>query len=188
MVSMLELWLPVLMSAVFVFFASSVIHMCTPLHKGDYSRLPGEDAILESMRKEGVGRGGYMFPYAGSMKEMGSPEMLAKHNKGPVGFLTIVPNGPMNMGKGLAQWFVFCVVVTAFTAFVANRGIDGSAVFDDVVATTLPTSLLGFALSNVTDSIWKGASWRVTAKFMLDGTVYAVVTAATFGWLWPVLD
>ena len=45
-----DLWLPILLSAVFVFVASSVLHMVLPIHKGDYKKPPGEDAVLESMR------------------------------------------------------------------------------------------------------------------------------------------
>ena len=33
------LWLPILLSAVFVFIVSSIIHMATPLHKGDFNRI-----------------------------------------------------------------------------------------------------------------------------------------------------
>ena len=35
------------------------------------------------------------------------------------------------------------------------------------------------------DSIWKGQAWSVTWKHVLDSLIYAVVTVATFGWLWP---
>jgi hypothetical protein len=187
MVTIVELWLPILLSAVFVFVASSVIHMCIPIHKGDYSKLPGEDKIMDSMRGEGLQPGGYMFPCADSMKEMASPEMIEKLNKGPVGFLVVLPNGPMNMGKSLGQWFVFCVAVAAVTGFVASLGISTGASFGEVFKMTVAVAFLGFALSSVTDSIWKGISWVVTAKFIFDGTVYALVTAATFGWLWPAL-
>ena len=41
-VELMDLWLPILLSAVFVFVASSIIHMAIPIHKGDYKRLPGE--------------------------------------------------------------------------------------------------------------------------------------------------
>jgi len=41
MVPLLDLWLPVLLSAVFVFVVSSVIHMALPLHKGDFSGQVG---------------------------------------------------------------------------------------------------------------------------------------------------
>jgi len=34
--------LPILLSAVFVFVASSVVHMVLPWHKGDYLQVPEE--------------------------------------------------------------------------------------------------------------------------------------------------
>jgi hypothetical protein len=78
-----ELWLPILLSTVFVFIVSSVIHMALPIHKGDYKKLANEDAVLESLRANGVEAGCYMFPCAGSMKEWGSPEMLENARGAP---------------------------------------------------------------------------------------------------------
>ena len=46
-------------------------------------------------------------------------------------------------------------------------------------------AFLGYAVGVMNDSIWKGQAWRTTSKFILDGAVYAVLTAGTFGWLWP---
>ena len=40
-----ELWLPILVSAVFVFLVSSVIHMAIPIHKNDWSKMPGEEEV-----------------------------------------------------------------------------------------------------------------------------------------------
>ncbi len=37
-----ELWLPILLSAVFVFIVSSIIHMALPIHKGDYGKLTNQ--------------------------------------------------------------------------------------------------------------------------------------------------
>ena len=48
-------------------------------------------------------------------------------------------------------------------------------------------AILGYAFSNVTDSIWKSISWGTTCKFVVDGIVYGLVTAATFAWLWPAV-
>ena len=105
MVALLDLWLPILLSAVFVFIASSVLHMVLPIHKADYAQLANEAEVLSAMREHGVSPGSYMFPHAGSMKEMGEPEFVEKLNLGPVGHMTILPNGPWNMGKSLGQWF-----------------------------------------------------------------------------------
>lgn len=43
MVTLSALWLPILLSAVIVFVASSIIHMAIPIHKNDYRQLPDED-------------------------------------------------------------------------------------------------------------------------------------------------
>ena len=43
------LWLPILVSAVIVFVVSSIIHMASPWHKGDYPKLPNEDKVLEAL-------------------------------------------------------------------------------------------------------------------------------------------
>ena len=185
MISLLDLWLPILVAAVFVFLASSVIHMALPIHKGDYGKLPGEDKVLEAMRAQSVRPGSYMFPCAGSMKEMGTPEMVEKLNRGPVGFLTVVPSGPIAMGKHLVQWFVFSIAVGVLVAYVAEVGLTRGASSMSVFRLTATAAFLGYALTNVTDSIWKGVCWSITAKFLFDGLVYALVTAAAFAWLWP---
>jgi hypothetical protein len=185
MLALSDLWLPILLSAVFVFIASSVIHMVIPIHKSDYSKLPGEAAILEAMRGQGLKRGGYMFPCAGSLKEMTSPEMIAKLNEGPVGFMTVYPNGPMPMGKSLTQWFLFSIVISIFAAYVGTFCLARGADYMVVFRLTGTIAFLGYGVSNVTDSIWKGVSWGVTFKFVIDGLVYGLVTAGAFGWLWP---
>ena len=185
MVSLVDLWLPILLSAVFVFIASSVIHMALQIHKGDFAKLPNEDKVLEAMRAQEVAPGCYMFPCAASMKDMGAPEMVEKMNRGPVGFLTVNPNGPIRMGKNLTQWFAFCLVVGCLSGYIASIGIGSGAASMTVFRATATAALLGYGMTNVTDSIWKGVSWTITTKFLFDGIVYALVTGATFVWLWP---
>jgi hypothetical protein len=80
--SLIALWLPILLSAVFVFIVSSILHMAIPIHKGDFSKLPDEDKLLAAMRTHGVVPGDYMFPCPTSMKDMASPEMTAKFKQG----------------------------------------------------------------------------------------------------------
>ncbi len=185
MLNVLDLWLPILLAAVFVFVVSSVVHMCLPIHKGDYKKLANEADVLAAMRKAGVTSGEFMFPCPTSMKDMASPEMLEKYKQGPVGFLTLMPAGAPTMGKNLLQWFLWCVVVGVFVAYIGTlsltRGADATAVF----RLTTAVALLGYAFSNVTASIWKGCSWAITIKFVFDGVLYALATAAAFVWCWP---
>lgn len=179
----MELWLPILLSAVFVFFVSSLFHMVIPIHKGDTKRLPGEDAVLQSMRDSSVGPGQYIFPCPEDMKDMGTPEMVEKLKQGPAGHLTV--RHSFNMGLSLLQWFVYCLVLGSLIAYLATLSIDAGTDFVGVFRPLFLVGVLGYALGVVNDSIWKGQAWSISFKFVFDGVVYAGVTAATFAWLWP---
>lgn len=185
MVPLLDLWLPILLSAVAVFVVSSVIHMALPIHKGDMKKLPGEETILASMRAQGLKPGTYMFPCASSMKDMGSPEMLAKLNQGPVGNMTVIPDGPWAMGKSLGQWFALSLVIGALSGYLAGITLGPGASAMTVFRLTSTAALLAYGFSHVQDSIWKGLSWGISTKFFLDGVAYALATGAVFAWMWP---
>jgi len=43
MVPIAALWIPILLSAVIVFVASSIIHMLLPYHRSDYGNAPGRE-------------------------------------------------------------------------------------------------------------------------------------------------
>ena len=183
MTTLAMLWLPILLSAVFVFIASSILHMVLPVHKGDYAKLPNEDDARTALRNCQIPPGQYMFPNASSMKECSSPEMVAKFNEGPVGIVIMHKTGPITMGKPLSQWFVYCVVISIFVAYLTGLKVAPGGPDAFRIAATI--AMLGHAFTSVNDSIWKGVSWCVTSKFMFDGVVYALVTGATFAWLWP---
>ncbi len=185
MVYMADLWLPILLSAIFVFIVSSVIHMVLPFHKADCKKLPGEERVLEEMRAQGVKSGDYMLPCPESMKDMGSPEMIEKYKQGPVGFLTVMPPGVPAIGKSLVQWFLLALLISVFVAYAARLGLKLGAETMVVFRMTLTVAILGHTVSYICDSIWKGRSWKITLKFVCDGVVYGVVTAATFALLWP---
>lgn len=179
-----SLWLPIVLSAVFVFLASSLVHMVIPIHKGDYKKLPGESAIMAEMRKHSLATGTYMFPGMESMKDCKSPEYLEKYKQGPVGILTMMPGGTPSMAKNLVQWFFYCVLISVFVGYVCTLLLAGTA-YGEVFRWAGTVALLGYSASGLVDSIWKGQKWSITMKFVFDGVLYALVTAVTFGWLWP---
>ena len=94
------LWLPIVLSAVIVFVASSIMHMVLPYHRSDYDKLPDEDKLLPVLRAAGLKRGLYVFPFA-THKDMKSPALLEKYKQGPVGMMTIFPSGPPVLPKFL---------------------------------------------------------------------------------------
>lgn len=185
MVSIGALWLPILVAAILVFVASSLIHMLLGYHSGDFGKLPGEDRIRQAFREADVPPGDYVIPHAGSRQEWGSPEHVQKMEEGPVAFLTVRRSGPPAMGGTLLQWFFFCVLVGVFAAYVTGRALPTGAEYLEVFRLSGTTAFLGYALALWSNSIWFGQKWSTTLKYTLDGLIYAVLTAGAFGWLWP---
>ena len=185
MVTLTALWLPIVVSAAVVFVASSVLHMLLPYHRSDYARLPKEDDVLTALRAAGVGRGAYMFPFSSEMKELGTAEMRARFERGPVGMLTVLPNGMPMMAKHLAMWFAYSLVVGVFAAYLSGRTLAPGTAYLQVLRVAGCTAFLAYAGAQLADPIWRGASWSTTLKNVVDGLVYGLATGAVFAWLWP---
>ncbi|MDQ8153471.1 MAG: hypothetical protein P3B98_02310 [Gemmatimonadota bacterium] len=185
MTGLTALWLPILLSAVFVFVVSSIIHMATPWHRDDYPPMPGEDAFRAAVRPLRVPPGDYMVPRSRSMDELKSPAFKAKMDEGPVMILTVRPNGEWGMGRNLALWFVYSLVVSVFAAYVAGRALPAGAHYLAVFRFAGVTAFAGYTLALWQMWVWYHRSLRVTLLSSFDGLVYACVTAGTFGWLWP---
>jgi hypothetical protein len=185
MVMLSALWLPVVLSAVIVFVASSILHMVLPYHRTDYRKLPDEETMLAAMREKGVPPGDYAFPFPDNPKEMRSPEMMKKYAEGPVGMMTLLPNGPPAMGKSLTIWFVYCLVIGVCVAYLGGRTLGPGTHYLVVFRVVGTTAFLAYSGAVALDSIWKGVSWSTTFKHIFDGFIYALLTAGVFGWLWP---
>jgi hypothetical protein len=185
MIPLIVLWLPILLSAVIVFFASFIMHMVLSYHKSDYRKLPDEDRVTDAMRSAGVTPGpAYFFPYC-SFEEMKSAPMVEKMKRGPVGLLTVLPSRPPAMGKNLVQWFLYCVVTSIFAAYLSGRMLPPATAFSQIFRVVGIAALLGYGAAHAQESIWSGRSWVVTFKHLFDSVIYAALTAGTFGWLWP---
>lgn len=183
--TLLSLWLPILLSAVLVFFVSSILHMMLPIHRKDYSPLPQEDALRGDMRSRGLRPGNYAFPCPQTSAEMRDPEILKKYDEGPVGFLHVMPDGPPAMGKSLVQWFVYSLLVGVFVAYLAQHTIVAGAEYWTVFRVTGATAFLAYAMGQPQDSIWKARHWSTTFKHMFDGLVYSLMVAGSFAGFWP---
>ncbi len=184
MVPLSALWLPILLSAVIIFVASSIMHMLLPYHKSDYQQLPEEDKLLGSLRAANLKRGLYVFPFC-THKDMKSPAVQEKYKQGPVGMMTILPSGPPNMGKYLIQWFVYCLLVGFFVAYLTGHTVGANTHYLGVFRVAGTAAFLAYGLGTLSNGIWKGQPWSMTIKEAIDGLIYGLLTAGTFGWLWP---
>jgi len=178
-------WLPILLSAVLVFAVSSAIHMFTPWHKSDYPKVPNEDRVMDTLRPLAIPPGDYMMPRPSSTQEMRSPAFVEKFKKGPVMMFTVMPGGSMAMGRNLAMWFLYSVVVGVFAAYVAWSALSPAASSRDVFRFTGVTAFIGYSLALWQMSIWYRRAWLTTVKATVDGLIYAFLTAGVFAWLWP---
>ena len=178
-----SLWMPILVSAVLVFIVSSLVHMVLGYHAGDFQKLPNEDQVMDTLRGLNIPPGHYAMPKADSMKDFSSEAHKAKMKKGPVAMLNV--RGPeMSMGSSLVKWFVYCVVVGFFAAYVAAHSLPMDAPYLTVFRIVGCASFMGYGLGLFQDAIWSGRSWRSTWTGVFDALLYALVTGGTFGWLW----
>lgn len=185
MVTMMSLWLPILGSAIAVFIVSSVIHSVLKYHRSDYGPIENEERVMAALREAGLQPGEYVMPYAGDMAAMKDPAYVERREKGPVAFMTVLRGGPVTMGAELAQWFLYCLFVSAFAAYVAGRALGPGAEYLEVFRFVGAAAVASYVFALWQFSIWYQRSWVTTAKWTFDGLVYALLTAGMFGWLWP---
>ena len=185
MVPLTALWLPILISAVVVFLASSVLHMVLPHHRTDWKTLPAEDDVMEAMRRFNIPPGDYAMPNAATPAAMKDPAFVAKMKRGPIAFLTLLPGGDFSMGSNLAQWFIYCLVVSIFAAYLAGAALQSGANYLEVFRFAGTTAFAAYTMALWQRSIWYKQAWSTNAKSSFDGLIYALLTAGVFGWLWP---
>jgi hypothetical protein len=184
MVSLADLWMPILLSTVLAFVASSVIHMVLGYHSTDWKRFPNEDGVLDALRQFNLPPGDYAGPMPNSMKEMGTPEFQERLRKYPrVGMTIQSPSSTMT--RSLALWSVYLLVVSVFAAYAASMAFPVGTPYMRVFRLASTVAFAGYSLAVLHDWIWYSRSARYTLKTMFDGFVYALLTGGVFGWLWP---
>lgn len=183
---LLQLWLPILLSAVFVFIASAIIWMVLPIHKHDYKN-PGnkEGPLLDFLRTQAFEPGVYSVPWMQCENRKPTPESLEKMKRGPWAMLVVMKSAP-KMGKLLALWFLHLLIVGIIIGYILTHGMlafgdPGMKVFR--VAGTI--ALLAHAGYAMPMCIWHGQPWSQLPGRLFDGIVYALITGGTFAWLWP---
>jgi len=185
MTSMSALWLPILLSSIFVFILSSLIHMASPWHKTDYPKLANEEQVMDALRPLAITPGDYFMPRPSSMADMKSAEFKAKMERGPRVLMTVMPPGTADMTRELVMWFVYLIVVSIITAYVSAHALLPGAPVRAVVRFAGIVSFIAYAAALWQLSIWYRRSWGITIKATIDAVLYGLVTALTFAYLWP---
>ncbi|MHC4549434.1 MAG: hypothetical protein ACYTEZ_11730 [Planctomycetota bacterium] len=182
-VSLIDLWLPILVAAVIVFFASWLAWMVLPHHKGDWAKMPDEDGFFDSLRAHDIAPGQYIFPCV-QASEMKDPEKKARWEAGPHGVLLLWPSTPQ-MGRNLALSFGFYIVVGIFVGYLASVTFDAGAPYLKVFQVTGTAAILGYVFGGIPNDIWFGKKPRSILTCAIDNVVYGLLTAGCFAGFWP---
>ncbi len=179
------LWQPILLSAVLAFVVSALAWTVLPHHKKEFAGLAGQDGVIDAIRKANPGPGLYMFPWADDPKERMSPEMKKRIAEGPAGIITVFPRRELGMGKMLVQQFVFFLVTSVFVAYIAVHTLHRGDTYLTVYRVAGTAAILAYVFGTVPESIWFGKPWKTFWLSTIDGVLYGLVTAGSFGALWP---
>lgn len=177
---LVELWLPILVGAVALWFLSVLAWVVLPHHFGDFSKLENEDELMSHLKN--LESGNYMFPHAGSNKVQGSKEYQQQYAEGPRGTLNVyeVPNMAVNMALTICYFLVTSLTIAYITNVACPAG-DAATDFLKVFRIAGTIGVLTYASSGVLNRIWfKAKMWTD----MLDGAVYGVVLGLVFAALW----
>jgi lipoprotein signal peptidase len=182
MVPLTALWLPILLSAIFVFIMSNILWMVLPFwHHGDYGRLPDEATVLGALKDAKSGQ--YIAPHVNWSKL--TPEEREAHTQKPMAFMLVRNPAAFSMASALISWLVTLLVISILIAYVAASTLPPGTHYRAVFRVVGTAGILAYAFWTISDSIWYGKPWSVTLKFVIDGVIYGLLTAGTFGWLWP---
>lgn len=184
-ISLLQLWMPILLGTVLAWIASAVIHVAIKFHNSDYQQLDNEDEVMSAVRNASPQLGVHTFPFCIDMNEMKKESVQEKFAKGPVGMLTIFPDGMPPMGKLMAQQISFFLLGCLLIAYCATLALEPGAEYMTVFRFVAVVGFLTFGWGVIPFSIWFGHLWSMTAKYLVDALVYGVVVAGSFAWLWP---
>lgn len=185
MTPLASLWVPVLLSAVLVFLASSLIHMVFKWHEAEYRKLPDEDGVRAAIQRADPVPGQYVLPWCLDPKAREGDEARRRYEEGPVALVWLMPRGQPALGRSLGQWFLFNLVLAFLLAYLAAHTLGPGRPWLAVFRVVGTAAFLAHGLGQVPGSIWMGKPWRATAKDLLDALIFALVTAGTFAWLWP---
>ena len=184
MVTLGSLWLAILVSAVAIWMTSAIVWMALPHHRSDFRQLPNESSVRQALSHPAVAPGGYVIPWV-DPKEAQSEAGKKKYADGPIAFLTVVPSTFPAMGPKLVLSFVFYLGVGVLVAYLTGRTLGVGTEFLPVLRVAGTIAFASYGLAVVQESIWFGRPWSTTLKTFFDALLYAVVTGAIFGWLWP---
>lgn len=182
--SLVQLWLPIVVATVLVFFASFILHAVIQWHRPDFGGFPNEEAVRAAIRAGKAPAGQYLVPYLSDMKQVKLPEKVRLFEEGPVAYVTLRNPGPPRMGKELVLWFLLNLAICVIAAYIGAKTLPPGASFMQVCRIVGTIGFVAYAAGPVQEGIWMGKPWRAVSRELADAIVYALAMGVAFGWLW----
>ena len=179
--TILSLWLPIIVSAVAMFFASFLIWAVLNYHNRDYRGAGNEDAVRAALK--GSAPGFYILPFCLDPAEARNPEVRQKFEEGPIAYITVAKNGLPYMAPRMVLMFAFFVLVGVICAYFVSRTLAPGAAYLSVFRVAGTVAFIANSFALVPESIWFSRPWSMTLKNFVDALVYALLTGGVFGWL-----
>jgi len=176
-----DLWLPIVVTAVVLFVASSLIWTLLKYHKSDYSKTDDEEAVRAALK--GTQPGFYLLPYCLDPAELKNPAMKQKYEDGPLAYITVTRNGVPNMGPKLIGMFAFFLLIGVLCAYVVSRTLEPDASYLSVFRVAGTVAFIANSVALVPESIWFERPWSMTIKNFVDAFIYSLLAGGVFGWL-----
>jgi hypothetical protein len=176
----ISLILPIVLSAIVLFFLSFLSWMVVQLHQKDWLKMKNEDQFLEAARGCGLEPGSYMFPGCNAPAEAQTEEHRKKWEAGPRGVMTLM--GMHSMESNLGQTFVYFFVASFCLAYLTTLALKPGADFMTVFRFVSTASFMTFFAAIVPHAIW--FKCRITGH-LIESIVYAAAVGAIFGAMWP---
>jgi hypothetical protein len=180
----MELWKPILIGGLATFVMSALVWTVFPHHKKEWAKLSSEDAVADAIRAGNPKPGLYSMPHMFDSKQMGSPEGIARMNRGPNVYLTVAPNGAPAMGPLMAKSAVSNIIVALFVGYVAWHAVPAGSDYLHVFRIVGTVGFMSYSLGAIGESIWFGRPWSSFALQAFDALLYGMVLGGVFGWLW----
>lgn len=176
-----ELWLPIVVSAAVCWVASAIIWAALKYHNKDYKKTGDEEAVRAALK--GNAPGFYLLPYCLDPAELKNPDVKQKYDDGPLAYITMLPNGVPPMGGKLLAMVLYFLAVGILCAYVATFAVAPDADYLAVFRVTATVAFIANGFAVVPESIWFGRPWAMTIKNFIDAMIYALLTGGIFGWL-----
>ncbi len=178
--SVVQLWLPILLSSVAIFFGSFLSWMVLQLHKKDWQRLPQQEELMSALRRINAPLGNFMFPSCDTPQERESEEFQKLWKGGPRGVLTLFPE--VNMGQNLGLTMLLFLVVNFTLGYLGSMAFKPGTDFLTIFRFFATASLLMYLTGVLQHSIWFRC--RVVGH-VVESVAYALIAGLIFASLWP---